>query len=204
MRGTVAQREESCKERTTPAGCLRRPLNPPNPACQGTLCHGSDHSGEMEQLKVTVKERFDLAQPDLSSPVEEPRIVHTLLRSLGLPRHNRWPNIRLPCCHLPVLSARAVAVDGRIHDIAAGDTAQTSNPHRQIALPNVNEVIPNHQSVASGAVHGILLANIASIGNLCLAFIHFGCTLLWQAAIEMPVAPLILLRVFAGNRRVPA
>jgi hypothetical protein len=141
-------------------------LTRPTPARQDTLCHGRDHYGKTEQLKVTIKERFDSAQPYLTSPVEEPRIVHTLLRGLSMPRHNRWPNVRLTSWHLAGLSTRAIAVDGRILNIAAGGATQTSNPHRHIALSNVYEIIPNHESLASRTVHGILLASMVTVGNL--------------------------------------
>jgi hypothetical protein len=91
--------------------------------------------------------------------------------------------------------AHPVAIDDRIDNVAAGDTTQTPHPHRQITFSDVEQIITDHETVTSGAVHGTLpMTGVKQQPTLD----H----LLTREAMWMPEAPPHHLRVFAVNRRV--
>jgi len=118
-----------------------------------------------------------------------------LPRGLGVPLHLRS---QLP--HRGRSLARPIAIDDRIHNVAARPTAQTTHSHRQITLADVEQILTDHEIVASGTIH----RNPPShrVQPISPDSSHHVWNLSVQKAIVVPHEPFILLRVFEANRSV--
>src|SRR5512138_3013418 len=74
-----------------------------------------------------------------------------LLRGLGVPMQEGHWNLRLQLSPHGNSSAHPVTIDDRIDNVAAGDTTQTTHPHRQITFSDIEQIVTDHETVASEA-----------------------------------------------------
>lgn len=78
---------------------------------------------------------------------------YTLLGSLGMLVQRRDTHAWLNLSHGAQLLVHPIANDKRIDDVAAGNAPQPPHPHRQETLSNIDQIVGNHEPLASRAFH---------------------------------------------------